>query len=137
MVVAMAPTHPLAGSEFIRPEQLDGLDFVAFDEDLPIRREVDRYLRMNGVEVNIVMHFDNLQTIREAVMLGSGVSIVPGRILRADVELGRMAAAPIAAPGLHRPLGIIHRKRKRFHKAAEAFLELLQVVPEPNLFATR
>lgn len=136
MVVAMSPAHPLARNGAIRPEDLEGADFVAFDEDLPIRREVDRYLRASGVSVNVIMHFDNLQTIREAVMLGSGVSIVPGRILRADLEQGRMAAVPIASPGLYRPLGIVHRKRKRFHKAAEAFLELLQSTPEQGDLAS-
>lgn len=132
MVVAMSPSHPLAQREAIKADDLEGVDFVAFDEDLPIRRDVDRYLRANGVSVNVVMHFDNLQTIREAVMLGSGVSIVPGRILKSDLDQGRMAAVPIASPGLYRPLGIVHRKRKRFHKAAEAFLELLQAMPEPD-----
>lgn len=130
MVVAMAPSHPLASRDAIEPRDLENVDFVAFDEDLPIRREVDRYLRANGVSVNISMQFDNLQTIREAVMLGSGVSIVPGRILRSDLEQGRVAAIPIASPGLYRPLGIVHRKRKKFHKAAEAFLELLQATPD-------
>jgi ABC-type proline/glycine betaine transport system permease subunit len=36
---------------------------------------------------------------------------------------------PIAAPGLFRPLGIIHRKKKRFHRAAQSFLDLLQETP--------
>jgi len=75
------------------------------------------------------MHFDNLQTIKEAIALGSGVSIVPARILRNDLEQGRLAAVPIAAPGLVRPLGIIHRKKKRFHRAAQSFLDLLQESP--------
>jgi LysR family transcriptional regulator, transcriptional activator of the cysJI operon len=132
MVVAMAAAHPLARRESIEPFELEGIDFVAFDEDLPIRREVDRYLRANSVSVSVVMQFDNLQTIRDAVVLGSGVSIVPGRILRSDLEQGRMAAVPIASPGLYRPLGIVHRKRKKFHKAAAAFLELLQSTPEPS-----
>ncbi|HET8547052.1 MAG TPA: LysR family transcriptional regulator, partial [Bryobacteraceae bacterium] len=67
MVVAAAPGHPLTHRSAARPDELQGLDFVAFDEDLPIRRDVDRYLRSVGVDVNVVMHFDNLQTIKEAV----------------------------------------------------------------------
>ncbi len=53
-----------------------GLDFIGFDEELPIRREVDRFLRENDVAVNQTLHFDNLQMIKEAVAIGSGVSIV-------------------------------------------------------------
>src|SRR6185369_5170603 len=129
MVVATSPSHPLANRDAIVAADLQGVDFIAFDEDLPIRREVDRYLRTHGVEVKVTMHFDNLQTIKEAIALGSGVSIVPARILRNDIEQSRLAAIAIAAPGLVRPLGIVHRKKKRFHRAAQSFLDLLQESP--------
>ena len=36
MVVAASPFHPLSVSESIRPQELAGVDFVGFDEDLPI-----------------------------------------------------------------------------------------------------
>ena len=39
---------------------------------------------------------------------------------------GRLAAIPIVASELYRPLGIIHRKKKRFHPVAQAFLALLR-----------
>ena len=128
MVLAMSPRHPLAGRARVHAGELEHLDFVAFDEDLPIRREVDRYLRSHSVMVNVTLHFDNLQTIKEALELGSGVSIVPARILRTEIEHGRLAAASIV-PELSRPLGIIHRKKKKFHRAAQAFLDLLQEQP--------
>jgi DNA-binding transcriptional LysR family regulator len=119
----------LAGRERISPEDLNGVDFVTFDNDLPIGREISKYLRMHGVEVNTTMHFDNIQTIKEAVILGSGVSIVPARILHSELADGRLRAVSLAEPGLYRPVGIVHRKKKRFHRAAQAFLELLQEMP--------
>jgi LysR family transcriptional regulator, transcriptional activator of the cysJI operon len=129
MVLTAAPTHPLAGRERIYPEDLNGVDFVTFDDDLPISRELNRYLRTHGVEVNTTMHFDNIQTIKEAVILGSGVSIVPRRILQAELADGRLCAVPLSEPGLSRPVGIVHRKKKRFHRAAQAFLDLLKEAP--------
>jgi DNA-binding transcriptional LysR family regulator len=129
MVVAVAPGHPLATKAEARPQDLAGLDFIAFDEDLPIRREVDRYLRAAGVDVTVVMEFDNLQTVKEALTLGTGVSIVPERMIRAELEDGRLAAVPLVEPRPYRALGIIHRKKKRFHRAAQMFLELLQEAP--------
>jgi DNA-binding transcriptional LysR family regulator len=131
MVLAAAPGHPLAALERLLPHDLEGADFISFDDDLPIARDINRYLRSNDVSVNMLMHFDNIQTIKEAVMLGSAVSIVPRRILRAEVAEGRIATVPLAPPGLSRPVGIIHRKRKRFHRSAQAFLELLREAPEP------
>lgn len=133
MVLAAEPSHPLARLTMLRPEDLAGVDFIAFDEDLPVRRDVDRFLRSHGVEVNVVMHFDNLQTIKEALVLGSGVSIIPERIIQAELADGRLAAVPLAEPKLYRPLGIIHRKKKRFHRAAQMFLDLLEEHPAAGL----
>ncbi len=129
MVVACAPGHPLTRYREIDPTELSGVEFIGFDEDLPIRREVDRYLRDRDVTVNLIMHFDNLQMIKEAVMLGSGVSIAPARILQAEMEAGRLVAIPLVAPRLYRPLGIIHRRRKKFNRATQQFLSLLQEIP--------
>ena len=128
MVLAVSPFDPLASKSDIVPQDLEGADFIGFDEDLPIRRGVDRFLREHHVRVNLAMHFDNLQMIKEAVAHGSGVSIIPARIMATEIAQGRLIPVPIA-PELYRPLGIIHRRKKRFHRAAQAFLELLQEQP--------
>jgi DNA-binding transcriptional LysR family regulator len=125
MVLATSPDHPLAQLDRVVPENLNGVEFIGFDEDLPIHREVDRFFREQGVQVAETLHFDNLQMIKEAVAHRAGVSILPARILRDEVMQGRLAAIPIVASELYRPLGIIHRKKKRFHPVAQAFLDLL------------
>ena len=132
MQVAVAPSHPLARRTEIYPADLEGQSFVGFDEDLSIRREIDRFFREHGVEVNLVMHFDNIHTIKEAVALGTGISILPARTMQAEIEQGRMVAVKLHAPDLVRPLGVIHRKRKKLSRAAQAFLELLTVQPAPK-----
>ena len=133
MVLAASPDHPLAQLARVVPEDLNGVEFIGFDEDLPIHREVDRFLREQGVQVAETLHFDNLQMIKEAVAHRAGVSILPARILRDEVMQGRLAAIPIVASELYRPLGIIHRKKKRFHPVAQAFLDLLREEPSPEL----
>ena len=131
MVVAASPYHALAAKSEVRPEDLEGLDFVGFDEDLPIRREIDRFLREHHVEVNLTLHFDNLQMIKEAVAHGEGVSIMPARIMEEEVKQGRLVPIPISISSLrlYRPVGIVHRRKKRFHRAGQAFLDLLREPP--------
>ncbi|HYO84286.1 MAG TPA: LysR family transcriptional regulator [Bryobacteraceae bacterium] len=131
MVLVVAAEHPLAGAPSVDAHDLEGVQFIAFDADLPIARDIGRYLRTAGVEVEVSMHFDNLQMIKEAVSLGSGVSILPKRLLQAELAMGRLAAIPLSGEGLSRPLGIVYRKRKVFTRAAQAFLDLLQEEPEP------
>jgi DNA-binding transcriptional LysR family regulator len=127
MTLAAAPNHLLATKPTISPEDLDEVPFIAFDEDLSIRRHIDRFLRDAGVEIRIAMQFDNIQMIKEAVALGSGVSILPDRTMQAETREGRLVSIPLASPGLVRPVGIIHRRRKKLNRAAQSFLELLEV----------
>ena len=119
MVLAASPYSAFAGRGSIAPAALQGAEFIGFDDDLPIRREVDRFLRENGVEVNEILHFDNLQMIKEAVAHRVGVSIMPARVLLDEMRQGRLVAIRIEAPELYRPLGIIHRRRKRFPRVAQ------------------
>jgi DNA-binding transcriptional LysR family regulator len=49
--------------------------------------------------------------------------------MKDEVAQGRLAAIPFAASELYRPLGIIHRKKKRFNPVAQAFLDLLREKP--------
>jgi DNA-binding transcriptional LysR family regulator len=124
MAVAVAPSHALAGRGTLKPSDLQGLDFIAFDSDLPIRRAIDHFLREQGVEVTIGMHFDNIQMVKEAVAVGAGVSILPRRALRSEIELGRLAALPMR-PEITRPLALLHRRGRKFSQAALRFLDLL------------
>jgi DNA-binding transcriptional LysR family regulator len=126
MQVAVPPSHEFAAREEVYPADLTGQDFIGFDEDLRIRRELDRFLRSHGVEVNLAMQFDNIQTIKEAVALGSGISILPARTMQAEIEQGRLVAVKLNAPDFVRPVGIVHRKRKKFNAATKALLEMLQ-----------
>lgn len=125
MTVAAAPANSLAQKPILRPADLGGQDFVAFDEDLPIRKELDHFLREAGVDVTVTMQFDNIQMVKEAVALGHGISILPERTMQTEIDQGRLVSIPLHAPGLVRPVGIVHRKRKKLNRAAQCFVELL------------
>jgi DNA-binding transcriptional LysR family regulator len=137
MAVAASPYHPLAGHTTIKPDDLNGLDFIGFDEDLPIRKNIDRFLREHHVHVNVTLHFDNIQMIKEVVAHGTGVSIMPARVMEEEVAQGRLVPIPIAGFELFRPVGIVHRRKKRFQRAAQALLDLLQAPASfsPSLYA--
>ena len=125
MVVACGAGHPLGGHPGLAPHDLDNIDFIAFDEDLPISRDIERFLRDHAVKVHVVMRFDNIQSMKEALRLGSAVSILPAPMLQSEVNEGRLKTISLSSP-LFRPLGIIHRRRRNFPRAAQVFLELLR-----------
>jgi DNA-binding transcriptional LysR family regulator len=126
MVVAVASSHELARARSVSATTLEGQTFIGFDEDLPIQNHISRYLREQKVEVDVTLRFDNLQMIKEAVAHGAGVSIIPRRVMAADIEQGRLVALRLQGPELSRPLRIIHRLRKVFNDVTLGLLHLLQ-----------
>jgi DNA-binding transcriptional LysR family regulator len=128
MVLVCHPQHRLAKEQAVTAEHLQGADFVAFDRDLSIRKEIDRYLRHRSVAIRVVMEFDNIETIKQAVEIGAGVSILPEPTIRDACQSGSLVAIRLIAPELRRPIGIIHRQRKVFTPTAAKFVELLRQV---------
>jgi len=126
MVVVCDREHELAGRESVQPTDLQGMEFVGFDYDLKIRKHIDRYLRQHGVHVRVVMEFDNIETIKQAVEIGAGVSILPEPTVVKEVQQGALAAVALAPPGLQRPVGIIYRRGRPFTPTLSRFIELLR-----------
>jgi DNA-binding transcriptional LysR family regulator len=134
MVLAAAPDHPIAKLAAalqgpVAPSILNGADFVGFDEELPIHHHIERFFKEKDVEVNQPLHFDNIEMVKEAVAQKAGVSILPHRAMRDDLRQKRLTAIRLAGATLYRPLGIIHRKKKQFHPALQAFLDMLCEAP--------
>jgi DNA-binding transcriptional LysR family regulator len=126
MVVACAPAHPLARRATVRPADLDGEKFVAFDKGLVIRREVDRFLREHGVTVEVALTLDNIESIKKGIEEGAGVSLLPDTMLRREVATGTIRAVPLEGCRLVRPLGIIHRRQYPPGNAVQGFIDLLR-----------
>lgn len=126
MVLACPPRHRLAGRPSVTGRDLMDERFVAFDESLVIRKEIDRQLRKHEVEIHVVMAFDNIETIKRAVELQEGVSILPEPAIQNEVRSGSLVAIPMTTPTLTRPLGIIHRRSGELTRTAQRFIELIQ-----------
>ncbi|MBX3442726.1 MAG: LysR family transcriptional regulator [Planctomyces sp.] len=125
MGVVVPPGHRLASLTEAPLTELDGEDFVAFTQDLRIRKETDRMLRKHKVSVSAVHHFDNVENIKRAVEIGAGISILPLPTVRREVDAGLLKAVPLAGLKWHRPLGIVKRRHKHLSTAAARFVDLL------------
>lgn len=130
MAFVCHPRHRLARRKAVRPADLNGEEFVAFDPELTIRRAIDRALRQANVKVNIVMAFDNIETIKQAVIIAAGVTILPRHTVQNEVGVGALAVVPLAIPELVRPVGIIHRRQKPLSPAVSRFIQLLKDASE-------
>ena len=133
MAFVCHPRHRLARRRVIQPTDLAGEPFVAFDPGLTIRRAIDRALRQANIKVNIVMAFDNIETIKQAIIIAAGVTILPRHTVQNEVGVGALAVVPLGLPELVRPVGIIHRRQKPLSPTVARFIEFLKDASEPRV----
>lgn len=126
LMVVVSPNHPLAhAGQPVELKQLQQIHFVAFEPDIPTRKATDRVLHDQGVEVEVIQEFDNVETIKRSVEAEVGVSIIPRRCASLEVKAGSLVALPIADMRLERPIGVIYKRGKTFSNTLQKFIGVL------------
>lgn len=125
LVLIAHPTHPLSKVGEIEMKQLTSQRFIGFDPDIPTRKAVDQIFRDNKLEIEPVMEFDNIETVKRAVEIDHGVAIVPQATVLQEVKQGTLSAIHFKGREFTRPLAILHRKGRVLTPAMKKFIEIL------------
>ena len=126
MVLICHPKHPLAKSQSVNLKDLTGQRFIAFEPDIPTRKAIDKALKDAGVEVQTAMEFDNIETVKRAVEIDAGISIVPASTITQEVAKHTLEAVELENGALTRPLAVIYKKTKVLSPAMKQFISTLK-----------
>jgi DNA-binding transcriptional LysR family regulator len=126
LVLICHPKHPLAKEKNLKLAHLESQKFIAFESDIPTRKAIDKILRDSGVAVKTMMEFDNIETVKRAVEIEAGVSIVPESTVLQEVSKQTLAALKFNEPIPTRPLAVIAKKTKILSPAMKQFIQLLK-----------
>ena len=127
MVLVCSPSHRLSSRKRIDPSDLKDERFIACEANVPTRRFIDRVLRRCHVDVNIVMEFDNIDTLKRAIEVGAGLSILPAENVKRETATGYLRSVPFFDPSKWvRKIRIIYRRGKTFSQAARMFFRILR-----------
>jgi DNA-binding transcriptional LysR family regulator len=126
LVLICHPQHSFAKLKNIKLKALAGQKFIGFEPDIPTRKALDKILKEYDVSVNNVMEFDNIETVKRAVEIDAGVSIVPEGTVAQEVNKQTLAAVPIEDGNFFRPLATIYKKNKVLSPAMKQFLTILK-----------
>jgi DNA-binding transcriptional LysR family regulator len=125
LIVICAPSHPLAKRTEVSIAELAGQRFIGFDPDIPTRKAVDQIFRDHKLEIETVMEFDNIETVKRAVEIDHGIAIVPQATVVQEAKQGTLVALKLKGGEFTRPLAILHRKGRVLTPAMKKFIETL------------
>jgi len=129
LVLITHPQHPRRPEVDIR--DLAGQKVIGFDPDIPTRKAVDAIFREHNLEIEPVMEFDNIETVKRAVEIDHGVAIVPQATVAQEQKQGTLAVMRFRGKDFTRPLAILHRKGRVLTPAMKKFITTLGVeLPE-------
>ena len=126
LVLICHPDHRLATRRRVPLRELHGEKFISFEPDLPTRKVIDRLLHEQGVEIRQTMEFDNIETVKRAVEIENGISIVPQASVADETRNGSLVAIEVESFEMWRPLGVIHRRHRAVSPAQKQFVTLLK-----------
>lgn len=120
MIIIASPRHRFAGVGRIKLEDLSQCGLVAYSRTLPIGVEIDKKFRQLGVRPRIVVELDNLDSVKHAVLVNSGVAVVPEANVVDELASGSLKRIACDEFVMTRPLGLIHRRNATLSAPARA-----------------
>jgi DNA-binding transcriptional LysR family regulator len=126
LVLICHPQHPFAERKSVKVKALSGQKFINFERDIPTRLALDKIFKDHRVTVEQVMQFDNIETVKRAVEIDSGVAIVPRETITQEVADETLKAVELENGAYSRPLAVIYKKNKVLSPAIKQFIAMLK-----------
>jgi len=126
LVLICHPQHAFAKQKSLKLRMVADQKFVGFEPDIPTRKALDKVLKDHGVEVKNVMEFDNIETVKRAVEIDAGISIVPQGTVSQETAKQTLAAVAIEDVEMYRPLAAIYKKNKVLSPAIRQFINIIK-----------
>lgn len=105
-------------------ELLASQPFIRYDRASFGGRQVDRFLRAQGIEVREVCEADELEAIVRLVALGVGVALVPQTALHRRWPAA-VRAIDLGPQTFHRDIGLVHRAPRGLAEPARLLARLI------------
>lgn len=125
LVLVVSPEHPLAGKKSITLQEISDQKFIGFEPDIPTRKATDQIFKDEGIEMEPVMEFDNVETVKRAVEINAGIAILPQTTVTREEAQGLLRIIKFKNKTYKRPLALIHRKGRALTPAMKKLIDLL------------
>jgi DNA-binding transcriptional LysR family regulator len=125
LVLVVSPEHPLAKRKSIDIQEVEGQKFIGFEPDIPTRKATDIIFKEANMEIEPVMEFDNVETVKRAVEINAGIAILPQTTVVREEAQGLLKVLKFKNKTYKRPLALIHRKGRVLTPAIKKLIDLL------------
>lgn len=122
MVVVAHPRHPLTGLDSVQARDLAGVDVLFTEPGCSYRNQFEHALLAAGVYPSVVLEFSSIEAIKQCVIAGMGISVLPRVAVEDEIARGQLVALPWAGEPIVIETQMLWHTGKSGAKALQAFL---------------
>jgi LysR family transcriptional regulator, low CO2-responsive transcriptional regulator len=124
--VVVGPKHPWWGRAEVPIEELGGQSMVLRQRHSQTRIWLDGIFQQYNLHPRIAAEFDNVESIKRAVINSMSITVLPDYAVQHEVELGRLWLLHVAERPLLRTLKVVWNREMYTSPVTRAFLICLQ-----------
>jgi DNA-binding transcriptional LysR family regulator len=125
--VVAAPSHPLIAQGRVEPADLEGETMLLTESGCGYRALFQHVLAEAGVLPTTMVEFGSVEAIKQCVMVGMGIAVLPQMAIQAEVDEGKMVILPWTRP-MEVVTQMIWHREKWLSPAFETFLEAVSLM---------
>jgi DNA-binding transcriptional LysR family regulator len=125
LVIITSPEHKFAGQNEVHVEDLESESLILTEDGCTYRAMLLKVLKGNQINFSLSYEFGNLEAIKQCVIYGLGVALLPRIAVAEEIRKGQIIAIPFVHPECRFYTQLIYSKKKWKSKAFEGFVELL------------
>jgi len=130
MLVA-SPGHPLAAKPEIQTRDLEGETILLSKVDCSYRRSFEKILDQENIRPGTTLEFNSVEAIKQCVMEGIGITILPEVAVAREITQGRLAALTWGEDEMEVTLLMIWYKERWLSPTLSAFIRMARDVYLP------
>ncbi|MGP1356478.1 hydrogen peroxide-inducible genes activator [Roseicyclus sp.] len=131
LLAVAATDHPIAALARVPRERLAGERILTLETGHRLHDQVRRICEETGAEISLDYAATSLDTIRQMVAMGLGISLLPALYVRSEVRPNQLVTArPLEGPQPFRAVGMVWRARAargaEYQELAQAIRRILR-----------
>jgi len=128
LVLVTHPNHPLVNQPVVRTRDLEGETLLFSKFDCSYRKTLEGVLKTEKVRYDTTIEFNGVEAIKQCVVAGVGVTILPEITVAEDISQGRLAALSWAEGELEVATLMIWYRDRWLSPTLSAFMEAIREV---------
>jgi LysR family transcriptional activator of glutamate synthase operon len=120
LVFVINNNHPLAGKEWLSPEDVGDVPFIAFLQGSAMQTQLDQHFKRIGIKPRIAMEMENIEAIKALVRAGLGIAVLPACSVQGS-QGGTLRAMRIRHFPMERNLALALPKSNILPRAIQRF----------------